>query len=79
MLFHVSYRDIGNTRFVTRGALPPKGATMLSRWHSGAGNRGFIIAETDDPDALASWLKGYTDYFEVTPVMRDEGATGEKR
>lgn len=80
MLFHAQYdyspddRDRVHQRFKETGGLPPAGVTMLGRWHSVEGNRGFLIAESEDASAVTSWLHGWTDLlsFEVTPVLTDE-------
>ncbi len=80
MLVHVSYayssddRDTVHERFKETGGLPPDGVTMIGRWHGVDGNRGFLLAETGDPGALARWLQDWTDLvaFEVTPVLTDE-------
>jgi len=81
MIFHTAYsystenRDKVHRRFQeTRGA-PPPGVTMVGRWHTADGNHGFLIAESDDAAAIATWLHGWTDLvsFEVTPVLDDEG------
>lgn len=80
MLFHVCYgyaegnRDATHARFLESGAPPPEGVAMLGRWHSVAGNGGYLVAETDDPEALAGWLQEWTDLvtFDVAPVLVDE-------
>ena len=80
MLFHVSYdyagtdRDAVQARFLETGAPPPEGVEMVGRWHDAGGNRGFLVAETDDLQALARWLQGWTDSvsFDVAPVLTDE-------
>lgn len=80
MLFHITYefsvqeRDQAQQRFKETGALPPDGVTMLGRWHSAAGRRGFIIAESSDAVAISKWTQGWTDLlaFEMTPVLTDE-------
>lgn len=83
MLMHVRYeyrpsdRDVVHDRFKETGAPPPSGVRMLGRWHSTEGNRGFLVAETDDAGAVATWLHDWTDLlsFEVTPVLTDEQFT----
>lgn len=80
MLFHISYkfspqeRDQTQQRFKETGALPPEGVTMLGRWHSAAGCKGFMIAESSEAVAISKWTQGWTDLlsFEVTPVLTDE-------
>jgi hypothetical protein len=80
MLFHITYnvtpgqRDPVQDKFKKTGALPPSGVTMKGRWHNVNGNRGYIIAETTDIDALGKWVQDWSDLltFEVVPVLVDE-------
>ena len=80
MLFHATFeyatddRDDVHERFIRTGALPPEGVEMVGRWHSVEGNRGFLLAETEDPQAIARWLQGWTDLvsFELSPVLDDK-------
>lgn len=72
--FASSDRDVVQDRFKTTGGLPGDGATMLGRWHDVGGNRGFLLAESNDAVAIGKWLQQWTDFldFEVTPVNNDE-------
>jgi hypothetical protein len=65
-------------RFLETGGQPPSGVTMLGRWHGLGGNRGFLLAETDDPKGIYKWVTQWADLisFEVTPVIDDEDAAG---
>ena len=80
MLFHAAFeymesdRDEVHERFRETGGAPPDGVEMLGRWHSVEGNRGFLVAESGDARAIATWLQGWSDLvsFEVTPVVTDE-------
>ena len=80
MLFMITYsfvpevRDVAQERFKKTGGLPGPGATMLGRWHDLGGNRGFILAESNDGIAIGKWIQQWTDLleFEVTPVNNDE-------
>ncbi len=80
MIFHITYHatpDVWNKtqqRFKETGAAPPPGVTMMGRWHSVQGHKGFIIAESADAEALAKWIQEWTDILssEVTPVITDE-------
>jgi len=82
MLFHVTYalrpdaRNDAQARFLSTGALPPAGVTMQGRWHSTAGLKGFLIAETDNAVAMGKWIQEWTDLltFEITPVFTDAEA-----
>ena len=80
MIFHVTFeyppahRDAVHERFKQTGAPPPSGVTMSGRWHDVAGNRGFLVAESDSADAVAAWLQEWSELisFDVTPVLTDE-------
>jgi hypothetical protein len=80
MLFMVSYafrpeaRNDAQARFKSTGGMPGEGATMLGRWHSLGGHRGFVLAESNDSVALGKWLQEWTDLltFDVMPVNNDE-------
>ena len=80
MQFMITYeltpatRDVGQARFKETGGLPPEGVEMQGRWHNLAGHRGFVLAETDDAVALATWMQDWTDVltFEVNAVANDE-------
>jgi hypothetical protein len=84
MLFHVSHelssenREAAQNRFKETGGLPPEGVEMIGRWHCAEGLRGFVLAETSDAVAIATWLQDWTDLltFEVTPVVDDEQMMG---
>jgi len=62
-------------RFVSTGAPPPPGVTMIGRWHGMSGG-GVMIAETSDAKALYSWLAYWNDLleFETTPCVEDAEA-----
>lgn len=82
MLFHITYefspeqRDNAQERFKETGGLPGDGVTMHGRWHSAAGQVGFVVAESSDAVAIGKWMQGWTDLlsFEITPVFTDEEA-----
>jgi hypothetical protein len=59
-------------RFLSTGAPPPAGVTMIGRWHGMSGG-GVLIAETNDAKALYSWLQYWNDLleFETTPCVED--------
>jgi Protein of unknown function (DUF3303) len=63
-----------NARFLESGGGPPKGVTMLGRWHGP--NSGFCLAETDDIKGIYEWTSQWNDLldFTVTPVMDDAEA-----
>ncbi len=80
MLFMISYsfppgiRHTAQDRFRKTGGLPGDGVKMLGRWHNVGGNKGFILAESNDSVAVARWLQEWSDIlqFEVFPVNTDE-------
>ncbi len=80
MLFHITYefspheRDQAQQRFKETGAPPPEGVTMQGRWHSVAGCKGFMIAESTDAVAISKWTQSWSDLlsFEITPVVTDQ-------
>ena len=82
MQFIISYevdldhRNQAQDRFTSTGAPPPEGVTMHGRWHSVAGRKGWLLAETDNAEALMTWTQVWSDTitFEVTPVIGDEEA-----
>ena len=43
-------------RFLETGAPPPAGVTMHGRWHSIAGDQGFLLAEATDATAIYRWV-----------------------
>jgi hypothetical protein len=47
---------------------------MKGRWHSVAGRKGFLIAESSDAVAIGKWMQGWTDIlsFNITPVLLDQ-------
>ena len=69
MQFHITYefvpeaRSEAQKRFLETGALPPEGVTMMGRWHSVEGLRGFMIAESD----------GTVRAGKPAPALRREG------
>ena len=64
----------GVARFLETGGGPPKGVTMLGRWHGA--NSGFCLAETDDIKGIYEWTSQWGDLldFTVMPVMDDAEA-----
>ena len=83
MLFHITYemgpaqRNDAQARFREAGGLPAEGVSMVGRWHSAAGLKGFLLAESVDAVAIGKWMQDWTDLltFEVTPVVDDDGIT----
>jgi len=79
MYFVINYeftpevRDEAQARFKAGGGLPPAGVTMHARWHHVGGLAGFVIAESDDPVAIGTWMQEWNDLldFSVTPIVDD--------
>lgn len=67
-------RDAAQKRFMDGGGLPPKGVTMIQRWHLASGQGGYVIAEGSDVVAIGKWMQEWTDLltFDVSPIMNDE-------
>lgn len=82
MLFIVSWsispehRNRAIERFLKTGGAPPKGVTMLGRWHTVGGTTGFGVAETGDLALMQQWVLEWSDLMsmEVRPALTDEQA-----
>ena len=80
MLFHITYeidpgsRDNAQAIFKETGGLPAEGVEMVGRCHCVAGLKGYLLARTDDGEAIARWLQDWTHLirFNVDPVIEDE-------
>lgn len=73
-IYDPSNVDAITERFQQTGGMPPDGVTMLGRWFDVAGGRGYALSESDNPVAMAKWVRGWSDLmsFEITPVVDDE-------
>ena len=62
-------------RFLETGGAPPKGVTMLGRWH-GMDGTGFAISETTDAKAMYLWQAQWSDLLQltITPCVEDAEA-----
>ncbi|MGA7105354.1 MAG: DUF3303 family protein [Candidatus Deferrimicrobiaceae bacterium] len=69
------HREATVSRFKETGGLPPEGVRMVGRWHAASLNRGFVLAEASDLEAVARWCHRWADLisFEIGPVIDDEG------
>ncbi len=80
MFFHIQYsmsngnRESAQQRFKETGALPPDEVTLNSRYHSVNGDKGFLIAESSNIEAVGKWIQDWSDVldFDVVPVLNDE-------
>ena len=70
--------EAGISRFLKTGGPPPAGVKLHGRWHSLAGQSGFILAESSDPKAIYAWSAQWADVIKltVTPVLEDADASG---
>ncbi len=66
-------RNEGIARFQKTGGLPPHGATLLGRWTQLDMSKVYVLAESDDPKALAGFAVDWSDLLDVetVPVMED--------
>jgi hypothetical protein len=62
-------------RFLETGGAPPKGVTLLGRWH-GMSGQGAAILESDNEKALFEMRAQWSDLLElsVTPCLEDADA-----
>ncbi len=67
-------REAIQARFKETGGAPPEGVKMLGRWHAVSQGKGVVVAEADDPEAVANWIQGWSDLmsFETYPALDDE-------
>ena len=52
----------------------PNGIKQVGRWHDAPNGRGWIVVETDNQEALTTWMLGWSGQCTfpiVTPVMDD--------
>jgi hypothetical protein len=72
--FKPEHRNAVQARFKEAGGLPPEGVKMIGRWHGVGTNKGFCVAESDDPLAIAKWAQKWSDLmsFDVYPALTDE-------
>ena len=76
--FPLTHRDYKEriARFLETGAPPPAGVTLHGRWFTASHSKGFMLAETDDPQHLFRWVSEWADVidFEIDPVVTDAEA-----
>jgi len=67
-------RDEGVARFKATGGIPPQGAKLLGRWTRADFSGGFVLLESEDPQALAEFAYHWGDLMElrIVPVLDDE-------
>ncbi|HRH87752.1 MAG TPA: DUF3303 family protein [Rubrivivax sp.] len=71
---HATY-NAAVARFLETGGAPPKGVTLLGRWH-GMSGRGFAILESDDAKALFEMVAQWSNLLDLnlTPCLEDADA-----
>jgi len=78
MTYQISNADWDDAvaRFLEGGGQPPEGVTLVNRWHAAAGRYGFLLLDSDDPEALYRFAGMWHDLcdLDVTPVLEDEAA-----
>tara|TARA_S200000501_G_scaffold172954_1_gene162924 strand:- start:262 stop:567 length:306 start_codon:yes stop_codon:yes gene_type:complete len=55
----------------------PNGVKQISRWHDVPNGNGWVVVETDNQEALTSWIMSWSDsviFPVVTPVVGDDTA-----
>ena len=55
----------------------PDGVTQITRWHDVPNGNGWVVVETDNQEALTSWIMSWSDsviFPVVTPVVDDDTA-----
>ncbi len=80
MLFKLAWthtpeaRDTTIKQFMATGGMPPKGVSLLSRYHNLDGTGGFAILDTTDSAALADYALDWNGLIkiEITAIMDDE-------
>lgn len=66
--------EAATNRFLeTEGAPPPPGVALQGRWHAVAGRRGWMLIESDSPEAMHRYARTWQDLLdlEITPVIDD--------
>jgi hypothetical protein len=55
----------------------PSGVKAIGRWHDIPNGNGWMVVETDNQEALTSWIMGWSGmatFPTVTPVLGDDAA-----
>jgi len=59
------------------GGAPEEGVKLLGRWHKADGSGGFVLHETDSPEALIMGSMKWADVLEIHgSVVVDDNAAG---
>jgi hypothetical protein len=67
-------RDEAIARFLETGGQPPPGVTLLGRWTQLDLSGGYVLLESEDPQALTAFAHRWSDLLELTlaPVLEDQ-------
>jgi ribosomal protein L12E/L44/L45/RPP1/RPP2 len=67
-------RDAAMARFLETGGQPPPGVTLLGRWTQLDLCGGFVLLESEDPQALTAFAHAWSDVVELAmaPVLEDQ-------
>ena len=67
-------RQEGVKRFLETGGLPPPGATLLGRWTRLDFGGGYVLLESNDPQALTEFALMWSDVMtlQIIPVLEDQ-------
>ena len=67
-------RDAAMARFLETGGQSPPGVRLLGRWTQLDLCGGFVLLESEDPQALTAFAHGWSDVVELTlaPVLEDQ-------
>ena len=55
----------------------PEEVKQIARWHDAPNGRGWVVVETDNVEALTTWMMGWSGQATfpiITPVMDDMNA-----
>jgi hypothetical protein len=64
-------------RFLAGEGTPVEGVTMVGRWHKTDGSGGFVLYESDSPEALFNGAVKWGDVLEIhSSVVVDDNAAG---
>lgn len=64
-------------RFLAGEGAPGEGVTLLGRWHKTDGSGGFVVYESDSPEALFDGAMKWADVLEIhSNVVVDDNAAG---
>lgn len=67
-------RDAAIARFLKTGAPAPKGVTLLERWHRLDLSGGFLLVESTDSKAMATFASEWSDVCDLAVVPVNEDA-----